>query len=87
MKCRKKYAHLSDIIITDHNTEKKLPVNFILGAGDYTKIKTQERARVGQPREPIAELTRLVWVVISPGQGSGLTNMFSKTSVKKISAL
>ena len=84
---QKKYAHLSDIIITDHNTEKKLPVNFILGAGDYTKIKTQERARVGQPREPIAELTRLVWVVISPGQGSGLTNMFSKTSVKKISAL
>ena len=75
---QKKYAHLSDIIITDHDTKT---VHFILGTGYYTKIKTQERARVGQPGEPIAELTRLGWVVISPGQESGLTNMFSKNSV------
>ena len=52
---QKKYAHLSDIIITDHDTKKDLPVHVILGAGDYTKIKTQERSRVGQPGEPIAE--------------------------------
>ena len=76
---QKKYAHLSDIIITDHDTKTDLPVHFILGTGYYTKIKTQERARVGQPGEPIAELTRLGWVVISPGQKSGLTNIiFSK---------
>ena len=79
---QKKYAHLSDIIITDHDTKKDLPVHVILGAGDYTKIKTQERSRVGQPGEPIAEMTRLDWVVISPGQESGLINiMFCKTSV------
>ena len=79
---QKKYAHLSDIIITDHDTKTDLPVNVILGAGDYTKIKTQERARVGQPGDPIAELTRLGWVVISPSQKSSLTNMmFSKKSV------
>ena len=53
-----------------------------MGAGDYTKIKTQERSRVGQPGEPIAEMTRLDWVVISPGRESGLINiMFCKTSV------
>ena len=79
---QKKYAHLSDIIITDHHTKKDLPVQVILGAVDYSKIKTQERARVGQPGELIAELTRLSRVVISPGQESGLTNMmFSKTPV------
>ena len=79
---QKKYAHLSDIIMTDHDTKTDLPVHVILGAGDYTKIKTQERARVGQPGEPIAELTRPGWVVISPGQESGMTNMmFSKTLV------
>ena len=79
---QKKYAHLSDISITDNDTKKDLPVHVILGAGDYTKIKPQERARVGQPGGPIAELTRLGWVVISPGQESGLTNMmFSKTSI------
>ena len=78
----KKYAHLSDVIITDHDTKKDRPVHVISGAGDYTKIKTQERARVGHPGEPIAELTRLGWVVISSVQESGLTNaMFSKIAV------
>ena len=47
-------------------------------AGDYTKIKTKERARVGKPGELIAELTKLGWVVISPGQESDLTNIFFK---------
>ena len=39
-----KYAHLTDAVIADHDTKKDLPVHVILGAGDYTKIKTQERA-------------------------------------------
>ena len=53
----------------------------ILGAGEYTKIKTQERVRVGHPGEPIAELTKL-GVVISPGQENSVRKMlFSKTSV------
>ena len=79
---QKKYAHLSDIIITDHDTKTDLPVHVILGAGDYTKIKTQERVTVGQLGEPVPGLTRLGWVVISTGQESGLINMmFSKTSV------
>ena len=67
---QKKHAHLSDIIITDHNTKKDLLVHVKLGAGDYAKIKTQ-RAKVGHPGEQIAELTRLGWVVISPCQESG----------------
>ena len=71
---QKKYAHLSDITITDHDTKMDLPVHVILGEGDYTKIKTQGRARVGQPGELIVERTRLGWVVIFPGQESGLTN-------------
>ena len=64
---QKNYAHLIDKIIIDHDTKKDLPVLVILGAGDYTKITTKERARVGQPGEPIVELTRLGCVVISPG--------------------
>ena len=38
---QKKYGHLSDIIIIDHDTERDLPVHVILRAGNYTKIKTQ----------------------------------------------
>ena len=65
---QKSYNHLKDIIINVTDTKKELLVHVILGAGDYTKIKTQERARVGQPGEPIAELTKLGWVVISQGK-------------------
>ena len=76
------YNHLKDIIINDTETKKELPVHVILGAGDYTKIKTQERARVGQPGEPIAELTKFGLVVISPGQETSVTKMlFSNASV------
>ena len=54
----------------------------ILETGDYTKIKTQERARVGQPGEPIAAMTKPGSVVISPGQETSVAKMlFSKTSV------
>ena len=66
---------MKDITINDTDTKKELSVHVILGAGDYTKIKTQERARVGQPGEPIAELTKLGWVVISPGQVTSVTKM------------
>ena len=53
--------------MTDHDTKKVLPVHVILGAGDYTKIKTQERVRGGQPGKLLVELTRLGWVVVFPG--------------------
>ena len=79
---QKSYNHLKDIIINDTDTKKELPVHVILGAGDYTKVKTQERAKVGQPGEPVAELTKSGWVVISHGQETFVTKMlFSKTSV------
>ena len=66
---------MKDIIINDTDTKKELPVHVILGAGHYSKIKTQERARVGQPGEPIAKLTKLGWVVIFPGQETPVTKM------------
>ena len=79
---QKSYNHSKDIIINDTDNKKELPVHVILGAGDYTKIKTQERARVGQPGEPIAGLTKLGWVIIFPGQDTSITKLvFSKTSV------
>ena len=40
----------------------------ILGASDITKIKTQERDRVGDIGEPFVKLTKTGWVIISPGQ-------------------
>ena len=73
---------MKDITIHDTGTKRKLPVHVILRAGDYTKIKTQGRARIGQPGQPIAELTNLGWFVIFLGQETSVTKLlFSKTLV------
>ena len=51
------YPHLNDIKLNDIVKKKELPVHVILGVSDYTKIKMQDRLRIGQPGDPIAELT------------------------------
>ena len=74
--------HLKDIKINDHDKKLELPVHVILGVNDYTRIKTQEKPRVGLPGEPLAELTKLGWVILSPGKENASTNvLFTKTSL------
>ena len=54
----------------------------IVGVDEYTKIKTQKRPRVGLPGEPIAEITKLGWVILSPRKENTSTNIFfTKTSL------
>ena len=54
----------------------------ILGIRDYTKIKTPDRARIGLPGEPIAELTKLGWYIVSPGKENDIINiLFSQISI------
>ena len=64
----KKYSHLKGVKIIDEDTKKELPVQIILGASDYSRIKTSTGTRVGNPGEPIAEYTRLRWILMSPGK-------------------
>ena len=45
-----------------------LPVHVILGAGVYARIKTDTRPRIGNQGEPVAERTKLGWVILSPGE-------------------
>ena len=58
---------MRDITLNDYDTKSELSIHIILGISDYTKIKTPERARIGSPGEPIAELTKLGWYIVSPG--------------------
>ena len=60
-------AHLAGVIITDKDTKSQLPVHVIFGSGDYARIKTDTNPRVGKDGEPIAELTKMGWFVMSPG--------------------
>ena len=54
-----KYPHLTGIKMNENQTKATLPIHVILGAGDFTKIKTQERPQIGQIGDPVAELTKL----------------------------
>ena len=56
LKLQNKYQHLKDLEVNDSDPKAFLPVHVILGVNDYTKIKTQERPRVGLEGESIAEL-------------------------------
>ena len=74
--------HLKDIKINDHDKKRLLPFHVILGMTDYIRIKTQARSRVGPRREPMAELTKPGWVILSPRKENALTNiLFAKTSL------
>ena len=75
------YPHLNDIKLNNIVKKKELPVHVILGVSDYAKIKMQERPTIGQPGDPIAELTRFGWFIVSPGHENNLTHLlFSNTS-------
>ena len=82
LKLQNKYQHLKDLEINGNDPKVVLPVHIILGVTDYTKIKTQERPRVGLEGVPVTEFTKQEWVVVSPGNNSEVTNLLlSKTSL------
>ena len=70
------YEHLRGVIMQDTDIKERLPVHLILGAGDYSKMNTSSKPRVGTPGEPVAELTKLGWTIMSPGKEVDLDNMF-----------
>ena len=63
-----KYPHLKGVKLRDRDTKPRLPVHIILGAGEYARIKTETPPHIGEDGEPVAELTKLGWFVMSPGQ-------------------
>ena len=78
----RKYSHLQGIEMEDKDERAMLPVHIILGASEYTKIKTGSGQKVGRIGEPVAEKTKFGWTVMSPGEEVNLGNMFlAQTSV------
>lgn len=63
-----KYSHLKGVNVNDNDTKASLPVHVILGSGEYARIKTETRPRIGQDNDPIAELTKFGWFLMSPGK-------------------
>ena len=74
--CLDKYEHLKGVEMDDLDNKNILPVNLILGASDYARIKTDTAPRIGALNEPVAEKTKLGWTIISAGKEVDLTLMF-----------
>lgn len=70
----KEYPHLDGVKMDDVHEKEDLPIHLILGASEYAKIKTKTSPKVGNPGEPVAELTRYGWTIISPGEEIDLIN-------------
>ena len=65
---KRRYSHLQPVIMDDMDTKPFLPVHIILGTGEYNNIKTATAPLLGNPGEPTAELTKLGWTMMSPGE-------------------
>ena len=73
------YPHLKGVTMDEFQTKAVLPIHVILGASDFTKIKTKA-PRIGKIGDPTAELTKLGWIIISPGKESTCSHLLLKTS-------
>ena len=71
-----KYPHLEGVVMDDNDKKSELPIHLILGASEYSRIKTETKPRIGQPSEPIAEFTMLGWAMMSSGREAGLSNVY-----------
>ena len=53
---------------------------FTCDPGSYAKIKSNSVPRVGEPRDPIAELTLFGRTIMSPGAKTNLSSVLSRSS-------
>ncbi|XP_028394878.1 uncharacterized protein LOC114519022 [Dendronephthya gigantea] len=60
--------HLEGVKMDDVDSKPTLPVHMILGASDYSRIKTTTPAKVGDSGKPVGEKTKLGWTIMSPGR-------------------
>ena len=48
----------------------------ILGASEYSRIKTGTKPRIGKAGEPVAELTSLGWTMMSAGKEAHMGSIY-----------
>ena len=70
------HQHLKEVIMEDKDKKPELPIHMILGASEYAKIKTETKPKVGDPGQPVAELTALGWTIMSPGKEADLSSVY-----------
>ena len=48
----KMFLHLAGVTMDDEDTKPELPIHLILGASEYSRIKTQTKPKSGKAGEP-----------------------------------
>ena len=82
------YGHLKGIKMNETDTKPELPMHVILWTSDYVKIKMQKCPRVGKINEPIAEQTKVGWVIMSSGREIDfVSSLYIKTSMSDFDCL
>eukprot|EP00794_Sanderia_malayensis_P006399 gene6399-7133_t len=76
----KQYRHLRGIRMSDTDGKSERPVQMVLGASEYSRVKTATQPRIGEPGEPMAEYTRIGWTIISPGVEVDLAGLYATQS-------
>ena len=72
----KRYQHLNAVHMDDHDMKSQLPIHVILGSGEYARIKTATKPLIRGEGEPVAERTKLGWMILIPGAEFDKTKMF-----------
>ena len=75
-KILRRYQHLNGVEMDDTDDKAELPIHLIIGASEYAKIKTETKPRLGKPGEPVGELTKFGWTIISPGSEVETEHLF-----------
>ena len=83
----KSHQHLSGITMDDKDEKAELPIHVIIGTNQYPKIKTKTPARIGNQGEPIAELTKFGWIIMSPETEQDLTSMYDYEQLCRLDVL
>ena len=87
----KGHSDLKGVHMDDDDEKSQLPVHIILGANDFAKIRTGECLRVCCRGDPVAELTRLGWTLMSPSVDSSSLQAYlainSSTDYERLCAL
>ena len=82
------YDHLKGFKMNERDTKPELSIHVILGASGFVKIKMQNCRSVGKTNEPIAEQTKIGWVITSPSTESDLvSSIYTRTSVSDFDRL
>ena len=69
------FRHLKGVNMDDTDNKVNLPIHMILGACEYTRIKTKHVLRIGSSGEPIAEYLAFGWTIMPGGKEKGFNEM------------